>query len=114
MFSDLKKYEKEEFYKENPYYYIYTPDGMAIKYQVAAVEIIQETDLERYSFNFGSDEEYQEYIDVMLQNSMYATGATVTTEDKITTLSTCTDDGSERFIVQGVRVEEKEMVKPKE
>ena len=114
MFSDLKKYEKEEFGKENPYYYIYTPDGKATKYQVAAVEIIQATDLERYSFNFGSDEEYQEYIDVMLQNSMYATGVTVTTEDKITTLSTCTDDGSERFIVQGVRVEEKEMVKPKE
>ena len=114
MFSDLKKYEKEEFYKKYPYYYIYTPDGKAKKYQVAAIEVIEETDLPRYAFNFESDEAYQEYIDVMLQNSMYNTGVDISVTDKITTLSTCTKNGTKRLILQGVLVEEKEMVKPKE
>lgn len=27
MFSQLKEYEEESFYKEHPNFYIYTPDG---------------------------------------------------------------------------------------
>ena len=34
MFNDLEKYKDEEFYRQYPYFYIYTPDGAEITYQI--------------------------------------------------------------------------------
>ena len=36
MFGRLRKYKSKSFCEENPYFYIYTPDGMEVKYQVFA------------------------------------------------------------------------------
>lgn len=114
MLGDLDKYNDGSFYEEYPYFYIYTPDGKAMKYQVVVAEEIEATDLDRYTINFGSLTEYQTYIDDILRTSFYDTGTEIDTYSKLITLSTCTGDDSTRFVVQAVKVETKDMVVPEE
>ncbi len=113
MFGSLDSYQDEEYYIENPYFYIYTPDGKASKYQVCAVEIVSAVS-DRYTISFASDEDYSSYINSMFSSDYYDTGAVVDTSSKLVTLSTCTSDDDSRLIVQGVKIEEKDMVKPEE
>lgn len=110
MFGELKDYVDEEYYQEYPYFYVYTPDGKASKYQVAAAEEINASDSNRYSINFSDSISFQSYINIMIQNSYYDTNAPLDTDSKLITLSTCTSSDDRRFIVQGVKIEEKDMV----
>ena len=96
MFRHLQDYEEKSFWEENPYFYIYTPDGREITYQI-------------YLTSFADDGAYQEFLDMTKEASAYDTGVEVTTEDTIVTLSTCTSASDDhRIIVQGVK--EKEVV----
>ena len=83
MFAQLLKYKDDSFYKEHPYFYIYTPDGKV------------------------DDAAFQTYIDYIKQQSAYPTSAEVTTASKIVSLSTCTNvRDDERFLVHGVMIKE--------
>lgn len=110
MFGSLKKYNEESYYKENPYFYIYTPDGKASKYQICAARRVNAVG-DAYYITFGDEETRQTYLDTMHKESFYDTGAEINEDSKLVTLSTCTNDDSERLIIQGVLVEQKEMVK---
>lgn len=112
MFGALSEYIEEDFYKEYPYFYVYLPDGTASKYEIAAVDIISVTDIDRYTMNFASSSSFLAYINTMLRTSFYDSDATLSSSASLITLSTCTGDDSERFIVQGVKVDEKEMAIP--
>lgn len=112
MFGALSAYNDGAFYEEYPYFYIYTPDGKATKYQVVAAEVISATDSERYTINFADVSSYQSYIDKMLSTSYYDTGTEIDVYSKLVTLSTCTGSDDTRFIVQGVKVESKDMIVP--
>ncbi len=106
MFAKLMKYKSKEYYEQNPYFYIYTPDGKTIKYQVCAATILKDTS-NQYEKIYSSDEEWQAYIEAMMSGSRYATNATVTADSQIVSLSTCTNvSDDERFLVQGVKVGE--------
>ncbi len=114
MFGRLDEYNDSAYYEEYPYFYIYTPNGHVSKYQVVSARTVAAVGSSCYTTNFGSDESYQSYIDEMLQNSYYDTGTEITTTSKMVTLSTCTTSDTSRFIVQGVKVEEKTVVVPEE
>ena len=43
MFGKLEEYQDEEFYRSYPYFYIYTPDGKELKYQIFAVGEVNDT-----------------------------------------------------------------------
>lgn len=106
MFSKLNEYKSQEFHKQYPNFYIYTPDGGKIVYQICAVSIIKDTS-ELYQTQFESDMEWQNYIDMMKGASLYNTGVTVTKDAKIVSLSTCTNVADdERLLVQGIKVGE--------
>ena len=49
--------------------------------------------------DFYSDSEYKEFLDKLKSRSKYKFSATVSTRDKIITLSTCTDDNKGRKVV---------------
>ena len=49
--------------------------------------------------NFSSDEEYEEFIKIIKARSIYNFNTNVTTNDKILTLSTCTNIGQGRTVV---------------
>ena len=56
---------------------------------------------------FASKEEYQRFLDLTKEISLYDTGVEVTTSDRVVTLSTCTSaSDNHRFVVRGVRVKE--------
>lgn len=106
MFAQLLKYKKESFYKEHPYFYIYTPNGNVSKYQIFSAGVVKATS-DSYQKAYQDDAAYQHYIDYIEQQSIYATGVDVTTESQIVSLSTCTNvKEDERFLVHGVKISE--------
>lgn len=106
MFHDLAKYRDKEFWEANPYFYIYTPDGRKITYLIYAAGEVLETS-ESYNTAFANDEEFQRFIDLTKQEAAYATGADVSVEDTVVTLSTCVKGKSEaRMVVRGVKMSE--------
>lgn len=106
MFGKLRKYKSADFYKENPYFYIYTPDGKEVKYQVFAVCIVEDTS-ESYKKVYADDAEYLKYLQYIKSISRYDTGVEVTADSQIVSLSTCTNvTETQRLLVHGVKVGE--------
>lgn len=106
MFHDLEKYEDESFWKENPYFYIYTPDGREIKYQIYSAGVVKDTS-ESYTYQFENDASFEMFLQITKSISNYDTGVNPGADAEVITLSTCTkDDNDDRFVVHGVKVEE--------
>ena len=102
MFSQLKEYESEEFCKEHPYFYIYTPDGKVRTYTVFSAGVVKDT-AENYEISYQTDEDFQNYINTCRASSNYDVDVEVNAQSKIVSLSTCTNvQDDERFLVQGV------------
>lgn len=106
MFAQLLKYKDDSFYKEHPYFYIYTPDGKVRTYEIFSAGVVKDTS-DSYIMDYADDAAFQTYIDYIKQQSAYPTSAEVTTASKIVSLSTCTNVGDdERFLVHGVMIKE--------
>lgn len=105
MFGRLRKYKKESFYKEYPYFYIYTPKGQVYTYQIFSVEITNDTS-ESFQKQFGDETEYLMYIEEIQKKSLYDTGVTADADSRMVSLSTCTNvSEEERLVVHGIRVD---------
>ena len=106
MFSQLKDYSEESFYKDHPYFYIYTPDGKTKTYQIFAAGVVKDT-ADNFRLSYTSDEDYESYLQLAKSISSYNTGVEVNKDSKIVTLSTCTNvREDERFLVYGVLTKE--------
>ena len=106
MFAQLLKYKDDSFYKEHPYFYIYTPDGKVRTYEIFSAGGVKDTS-DSYIMDYADDAAFQTYIDYIKQQSAYPTSTEVTTASKIVSLSTCTNvRDDERFLVHGVMIKE--------
>lgn len=106
MFSQLNEYASEDFYKQHPNFYIYTPDGKTRTYQVFAAAVVKDTS-DQYNLDYASDEAFSQYIEMCKSASNYQTDAAVDQSSSIVSLSTCTNvNDDERFLLQGVLVSE--------
>lgn len=108
MFSSLKKYLKEDFWKEAPYVYIVTQNGVR-RYDIFAA---CEVSVKGHAFwiDIEDDELKEKFISSALDMSVIETGIVPDIEDKIITLSTCTGNGYEkRMVVQAVWTAEGDM-----
>ena len=102
MFSQLKEYEEESFYKEHPNFYIYTPDGKVRMYKVFAASVVKDTS-DAYNLTYNSDEEFESYLNLCRESSNYQVDVEVNAQSQIVSLSTCTNvKEDERFLLQGV------------
>lgn len=102
MFSRLHLYEDEEFCKEHPDFYIYTPDGSVRTYTVFSAGVVNAVS-DNYDIEFASDEEFEQYIQTCRDSSNYQVDVDVNAQSQIVSLSTCTgDQRDERFLLQGV------------
>ena len=102
MFSRLHLYEDEEFCREHPNFYIYTPDGSVRTYTVFSAGIVNAA-ANNYDVEFASDEEFEQYIELCRESSNYQVDVEVNAQSQILSLSTCTgDQRDERFLLQGV------------
>ena len=106
MFRHLWDYEDESFYRENPYFYIYTPDRREITYQIFSVSKVGD-DSKAYTTSFGSEAQFEEVVQIIKEAGLYDTKVDVKGEDLIVTLSTCTAESDDnRLIVCGVKKKE--------
>ncbi len=104
MFAMLRKYKSVDFYKENPYFYIYTPDGREMKYQIFSVAIVEDPS-ESYTKQYTSDAAFENYLKYIKSVSLYDTGVAVESTSRIVSLSTCTNvTDSQRLLVHAVRI----------
>ena len=102
MFSRLHLYEDEEFCKEHPDFYIYTPDGKVRTYTVFSAGVVNAA-ADNYDIEFASDEEFEQYIELCRESSNYQVDVDVNAQSQILSLSTCTgDQRDERLLLQGV------------
>lgn len=108
MFWHLEDYRDKKFYKKNPHFYIYTPDGYERTYKIYSVGIVEETS-DIYKTRFVSDKDYQKFLNKTKKISEYDTGAEAGLDDLVVTLSTCTSaNDNHRLVVHGV-LEKKEL-----
>ena len=101
MFSNLMKYEEQDWYQDHPYIYIQTSDGVQA-YEIYSCYRTRDSS-STYTFGLETDTEaFQEYLDETINQSLYSTGIKPDSSDRIVTLSTCTNESDEeRFVVHG-------------
>lgn len=109
MFTNLHYFENKEFFDENKYFYIYTPDRKLTYSIVSAYKYDDRHILN--SFDFSKLEVIREYFDFVLDPlSMLRNvreGATLETTDKLVVLSTCLTGGYKgRYLVNGVLIKD--------
>jgi len=100
MFHDLVLYTDQTFADEHPYVIIYLPDGTEQTYRVFSAYQTS-ADSNTYSMFFSSEESYYSYLMEMQTRSETDFLVSVTQEDTIITLSTCTNEADNmRMVVQ--------------
>lgn len=99
MFGKLKNFNDPEVFKKCRYFWIFTPDFI-YQYRIFSASVVDKTGL-TYQISF-TDDEFDQFISRAYSNSVVDNqDVTVTKEDRIVTLSTCTGDDSTRFVVMG-------------
>ena len=99
MFGKLKNFNDPEVFKKSRYFWIFTPDFI-YQYRIFSASVVDKTGM-TYQISF-TDDEFDQFISRAYSNSVVDNqDVTVTKEDRIVTLSTCTGDDSTRFVVMG-------------
>ncbi len=111
MFRTLHSFQDATFFEEHSEFYIYT-EGHMLTYQIFAAYNYDNRHILN-SFNFSDPAVYQSYLDYALNptNSTkrnVRSGVTLTTEDRIVVLSTCIGNSEQRYLVQGVLMDDTE------
>ena len=110
MFARLKDYRDPEVYGSCPYFWIFTPQKDLL-YRICSVHP-EGVGGSSYIIRFGSGKELEEWRYTVKNQSEVQTGWEPDPEDRIVTLSTCTQDRGIRYTVQGVLVFEAENPDP--
>lgn len=106
MFHDLLKFRDSEFFEEHDEMYVYTP-GHILTYKIVSAFTYDDRHILN-TFNFNSKKDRKEYFDTI--NNPKSMDANVRKnfsaelDSRILTLSTCTDISSQRYLVQGVLI----------
>lgn len=111
MFTNLHYFEDADFFKENKYFYIYTPT-QKLTYEIVSAYKYDDRHILN-SFDFSDEQVRREYFDyvlnplAMLRN--VREGVTLNTDDRLVVLSTCLTNGySGRYLVNGVLVNDEQ------
>lgn len=105
MFGQLYKYMSFDYYKDHSVIYLYTPDA---NYKADIFSVyIDSTESNSYNQIYFSQEEYEQYIDIIKKKSRYDTQIEVNpSEDKIITLYSCSHESNrkktDRYFIHAV------------
>ena len=107
MFQNLHLFADKEFFDENPYVYIYTPNQILV-YEIFAAYTYDDRHIMN-SFDFSDPKVYAQYLqDIFAVRAMdknLREDIIVTGEDKIITMATCIGGKTDaRYLVQAVLV----------
>ena len=104
MFATLNEYDEQSYFDGHPQMYLVTPGGgYVVEIFTAFVAKPSESgsDTSPWRLSFKDDGAYTTWLSEMVSRSVIETDVTVTSSDKVLTLSTCTPGGASRFIVMG-------------
>lgn len=102
MFAGLKDYKKQSYYEAHPYIYIDLADGSHC-YQIFSCHEAAVTDV-TFTIGYAADDVYASFLSSIKDSSLYDTGVEVSIDDSVITLSTCTNDGKDRFVVHAKKL----------
>lgn len=107
MFGTLKKFREKTFFEKNREITIYMPDRV-LKYEIFAAYVFDDRHL-LANFDFESNYGINQYLKTVntyknKYSSNFNEDIKVNAKDKIITLSTCTSNDGERYLVQAVLV----------
>lgn len=104
MFATLNEYDTQSYFDKHPQMYLVTPDGGYVMEVFSAFEAKPAesgSDTSPWRLSWKDDGTYTTWLSEMAGRSVIETDVTVTSSDKVLTLSTCTPGGKSRFIVMG-------------
>ncbi|MEE1357675.1 MAG: class B sortase [Clostridia bacterium] len=88
MFAGVKKFLKEDFFNEAQIY-LYTLDGTYVYEPFAMLDT--HSSFFYFQVKFSGDSEYEAFLKLMLDNAKLKKDVTLTAQDKILSLSTCSN-----------------------
>lgn len=100
MFNSLKKYKDQKYYENYPEIMLYTPDGNYV------MELVSGTIEDGYEdflrFDFEDEDDYINYVQSFIDRSSFVSDVTVSSDDRIATLCTCSyEKENARYVVIG-------------
>lgn len=108
MFAGLHDFESKDFFDEHDTIYIYMP-GHILTYKIVSAYVYDNRHILN-SFDFSKKKDLKQYIKSINEPKSMVCNVRedikVTTDDNILTLSTCTASDSQRYLVQGVLIDE--------
>lgn len=108
MFAALNEYDEQSYFDAHKQMYLVTPEGGYLC-EVFAAFVAKPSesgsDTSPWRLSWKDDGAYTTWLTAMAERSVVETDVTVTSSDKVLTLSTCTPGGASRFIVMAKLVE---------
>lgn len=108
MFAALNQYDGQLYFDTHKEMYLVTPESgyvMEIFSAFEAKPAESGSDASPWRLDWKDDGAYTTWLHAMAERSVVETDVSVTSSDKVLTLSTCTPGGASRFIVMGKLVE---------
>lgn len=102
IFNDLNKFRDEDFIKDHSEIIIDTPEKRRVFDVVVAMDIKEDENYRYYEFE---DDEFSDYLTLIRENNILKKKPLPGPDDKLLTLSTCSDI-SDRFAIVAVEREE--------
>ncbi|MBQ5840568.1 MAG: class B sortase [Clostridia bacterium] len=109
MFSAVHKFKKKDFFQEHEYLYVYTP-GHILTYRIFSCFMYDDRHL-MYAFDYDDKAQYADFLEQALHpvsmTRQVREGVSVTPDDRIITLSTCTNfNADKRLLLEGVLIDD--------
>jgi len=103
MFGELAKYKDAAYYREHPMITFESIEE-ATAWEIFSVYIYSPDD-QFFAYEFADQQDYEAYLQKIIDKSRYPTGVSVSSDDQLLTLVTCTYEVSDaRFIIHAKRV----------
>lgn len=102
MFAGLKNYTSPSYLVAHPTVYIDLEDGTHAYQIFSCYETSADSD--SYTIGFAPDEQYEEFLQTLKSRSAYDTGVEVAVTDSIISLSTCTRNGENRYLIHAKKI----------
>lgn len=104
MFGNLDAYTSASYAQTHPYFFLLVDNGY-YRYEVCYVMVTSATS-DVYTYTFDDTNTFADHISYLSQWSAYNLDVTVTHQDKLVTLSTCTSVSEEQRLVVIGRLDE--------
>ncbi len=106
MFGTLYKTKYSNWYKKEENQIIeFDTIYEKLKWKIFSIYVVPNTN-DYLIASFSSQERFQEFLDLIIDRSIYNFNTPVSSSDKILTLSTCSNNGKNRLVIHAVLLEQ--------